>query len=181
MTAILFEIQKLELTQCSLWHRRCSDPTCNAGNASRLWFVLLGSGQGSRLLAEKSLQLTQQEDCTAPGKQWSSAPRAPWPGCACPGRVWCRERCTCQHQHCKTTRPRWWGWASCRPGTRSACPCTSQPACPASWSPPRPPPAAGGPASSPNLSGLWSQRAPPETNVEGHLQLSSLSGSPASK
>ena len=54
MTAILFEIQQMEPTQCSLWHRRCSDPTCNAGNASRLWFVRLGSGQGSRLLAERS-------------------------------------------------------------------------------------------------------------------------------
>ena len=40
-------------TQCTLWCRHYSGPTCNAANVNRLWFALLGSGRDSLFLAER--------------------------------------------------------------------------------------------------------------------------------
>ena len=193
-------------TRYTLWCRRCSDPTCNAVNVSRLWFGLLDSGRDSLLSAERRCFLIYETKIVRfpPGKQWWSAPRVPSPCCASQELVLCPKLCRCLPLHCKTAPLHSSGSKGClpvfyieysiyiyffsaelvlysAPGTRSACPCTWRPTCPASWSPPRPPPAALCLASSPTLSGQHSRRAPLVTAFEGRLQLSLRSDSPTIK
>ena len=195
-------------TLCNLWCRHCSDPTCNAGNASRLWFGLLRSGRDSLLSAERRgfhvtsccwlLFTSQDQEYT----WYTVVVRTP---CSLALSAIPRTRVVPRTvqvpapalQDSSTALVRFNRVPPCNsksffcvstadilysvPETHFACPCTWQLACSAFWSPPRPPPAGGCPTSSPTFSGQCSRKALCVTAFEGRLQLSSQSGWPGFK